>query len=253
MARILRTAPKPPFWDADPGICRGCGEEFTTKAGERHRGRRWCADCAPAWRVASQPLVARAAVFQRDVGICHDCGLDCTSYEVDSGAAWGTYRVQINRQRALVWCERALDVVNHSQQRSRYLIDLGDWHVDHAMPLHLVDREKPEAWREWTLPNLRTRCPSCHAEKTAEEARMRGKVRRLNGTTKKKPGRNIAQRANPWPKGRSMQSKLPGRCEAGNHEWYLRSNGSIFCRRCGKEDDKSPAKPNKLRSRGFGK
>ena len=107
------------------------------------------------------------------------------------------------------WCERVLGKVSHSRQ-SLYLIDLGDWHVDHAMPLHLVDRKKPEAWLEWTLPNLRTRCPSCHAEKTADEARMRGKVRRLNGTTKKRPGRKIAQRANPWPPKGSQKLRSRG-------------------------------------------
>jgi len=211
MPRILRTPPKPPHWNAEPGICRGCGEQFNTKAGERHMGRRWCADCALGWRVAAQHDVARAAVFMRDLGICRDCGTDCTSYEVDRETwvpevrdalglshGWGTYRVQINRRRALEWCERVLNKTRHAKQ-SLYVIDLGDWHVDHAMPLHLIDRDKPDAWREWTLPNLRTRCPSCHAEKTIKEAKARGKVRRLNGTTKKKPGAKIAQRANPWP------------------------------------------------------
>ena len=96
---------------------------------------------------------------------------------------------------------------NPRNPQSEYTIDLGEWHVDHAMPLHLIDREAPEAWREWTLPNLRTRCPVCHKKKTAHEAKMRGKVRRLNGTTKKKPGKKIAQRANPWPKGRKMRSR----------------------------------------------
>ena len=198
MARIPRSPPKPPFWDAEPGTCRGCGVQFTTKAGERHKGRRWCADHALAWRIASQPHIARAAVFLRDLGICHDCGADCTSYEVAGGWAFGTYRVQINRERALDWCERMVNKVSHVRQ-SHYLIDLGEWHVDHAMPLHLIDRDKPDAWREWTLPNLRTRCPSCHAEKTAAEAKARGKVRRLNGTTKKKPSRPIPQRQNAWP------------------------------------------------------
>ena len=182
--------------------------EFTTKAGERHRGRRWCADCALGWRVAAQHDVARAAVFMRDQGVCHDCGLDCTSYEVDGEPRFGTYRVQINRARALEWCERILNKVRHTKQ-ALYVIDLGDWHVDHAMPLHLNDREKPEAWREWTLPNLRTRCPVCHGEKTAQEAKDRGKVRRLNGTTKKKPGRKIPQRANPWPKKPQWDADLP--------------------------------------------
>lgn len=206
MARIPRTPPKPPFWNADPGVCRGCGEEFLTKARERAKNRRWCADCAEAWRIAAQSDVARAAVFKRDRGKCHDCGNDCTRYyqpsvleqvfghaELDKG-----YWVQINRERALDWCDRMLGSPRHAKQKL-YSIDLGQWHVDHAMPLHLIDRDKPDAWREWTLPNLRTRCPVCHEKKTVYEAKQRGKVRRLNGTTKKKPGKKIPQRANPWP------------------------------------------------------
>ena len=206
MPRIPRTPPKPPFWNADPGICRGCGEEFLTKAGERARNRRWCADCAEAWRIAAQPHIARAAVFRRDMGQCHDCGRDCTSYEVRNAEVFGTYTVRINRGRAVDWCERMLGKSQHRRQ-TLYQIDLGEWHMDHAMPLHLIDRDKPDAWREWTLPNLRTRCPVCHEKKTSYEAKQRGKVRRLNGTTKKKPSRKIAQRANPWPKGRQLQGR----------------------------------------------
>lgn len=197
MARVPRTPPKPPYWDADPGVCRGCGKEFLTKAGERAKNRRWCADCAEAWRVAAQSDVARAAVFRRDLGVCHDCGEDCTRY-CQAGVP-KPYMVQINRERALDWCERMLGSVRHAKQKL-YSIDLGAWHVDHAMPLHLIDREKPDAWREWTLPNLRTRCHTCHELKTTHEAKMRGKIRRLNGTTKKKPKAKIPQRANPWPK-----------------------------------------------------
>ena len=114
--------------------------------------------------------------------------------------------MQINRERALMWCDRMLCKSQH-QRQTLYQIDLGEWHMDHAMPLHLIDRDKPDAWREWTLTNLRTRCPVCHEKKTAYEAKMRGKVRRLNGTTKKKPGKKIAQRANPWPKGRKLQGR----------------------------------------------
>lgn len=211
MARVPRTPPKPPFWDADPGICRGCGEEFLTQAGERARNRRWCESCKEAWRIAGHPTRARAAVFARDRGICHDCGTDCTTYrtfgpdrrQIDPTSMEYVqfYQVQINRERALAWCDRILGKTeNPRNPQSEYAIDLGEWHVDHAMPLHLVDRDSPEAWREWTLPNLRTRCPSCHEAKTVHEAKMRGKIRRLNGTTKKNPKAKIPQRANPWPK-----------------------------------------------------
>ncbi len=192
-----------PFADAEPGHCRLCGVEILTTTSKRHKGRRWCDSHQLEAKVIGSPLRARAAVFQRDRGICRDCGVDCTSYEtpllnVLGDPIWPKqkYRVQINREKALEWCERILTI---STRHTIFPIDLGEWHVDHAMPLHLVDRSKPDAWKYWTLENLRTRCPECHKAKTAQEAKDRGKVRRLNGQTKRKPKQKIAQRANPWP------------------------------------------------------
>ena len=76
------------------------------------------------------------------------------------------------------------------------------------MPLHLVDRSQPDAWKYWTLDNLVTRCPGCHQEKTNKEAGSRAKIKRLNGTVKKKRrGPKIPQRANPWPKGRKLRGR----------------------------------------------
>lgn len=200
-----------PFADADPGHCRLCGVEILTTTGKIHKGRRWCESHQIEAKVIGQPKRARAAVFQRDRGICVDCGLDCTTYEtpllnVLGDPIWPkkNYRVQISRERALEWCEKALKVSN---MVAIWDIDLGNWHVDHAMPLHLVDRSQPDAWKYWTLENLRTRCPECHKAKTAQEAKDRGKVRRLRGDNKAKRKRKIPQRANPWPKGRKLPSQ----------------------------------------------
>ncbi len=192
-----------PFADAEPGHCRLCGVAILRKDGQPARNRRWCDSHQLEAKVIGQPIRARAAVFQRDRGICRDCGLDCTSYETPllnmlGDPIWPeqNYRVQINRERALEWCDRALKASN---MVAIWPIDLGDWHVDHARALHTVDRDDPDAWKYWTLENLRTRCPECHKAKTAQEAKDRGKVRRLNGQTKRKPKQKIPQRANPWP------------------------------------------------------
>lgn len=199
-----------PFADAEPGHCRLCGEAILRKDGQPARNRRWCDSHQLEAKVIGQTKRARAAVFQRDKGICRDCGRDCTSYEVeklcaDGGLEWTySYRVQINRERALEWCEKALKVSN---MVAIWDIDLGEWHVDHAMPLHLVDRSQPDAWKYWTLENLRTRCPECHKAKTAQEAKDRGKVRRLRGDNKAKRKQKIPQRANPWPKGKRQWPK----------------------------------------------
>ena len=42
--------------------------------------------------------------------------------------------------------------------------------------------------------NMRPLHPWCHAIKTREDAKVRGKIRRLNGTTKKRAGKPIRSR-----------------------------------------------------------
>ena len=128
----------------------------------------------------------------RDLGVCCDCGRDCTSYHQPAYAGkFCAYRVQINREKALEWCDKAMTLSNRI---AIWPIDLGEWHADHAMPLHLVDRSDPEAWKQWTLENLRTRCPACHEEKTTKEAKVRAKIRRITGANKPKPKRKIQSR-----------------------------------------------------------
>lgn len=210
----IRKAPRPPLDAAPKGHCRMCGDPILTKDGSRTaQNRRWCDSHQIEARIRQHPVYARAAVFRRDRGICRDCGTDCTAYDTQSPPAYSgigitlhakigdPYRVQINRERALDWCERLLTKTQNPRNRqSMECIDLGQWEADHVYPLWLVDREEPGAWKYWTLENLVTRCPSCHQEKTSKEAGQRAKVKRLNGTTpKRRKGQKIPQRANPWP------------------------------------------------------
>ena len=203
-----RKAPRSPFDNAPKGHCRMCGEPVRNKAGAILQNRRWCDAHKVDARIRQHAVFARAAVFLRDKGICADCGRDCTSYMQESGIIVAStmsgpvpYSVQINRERALDWCERLLNGKQNPRNRqSTECIDLGQWEADHAYPLWLVDREEPEAWRYWALENLVTRCPRCHQDKTIIEAGQRAKVKRLNGTVKKKRrGPKIPQRVNPWP------------------------------------------------------
>ena len=206
----LRRPPPYPHAKAAPGFCRACGESVLTAKGKPHKGRRWCDKHQLDGKVIGDARRARAAVFMRDMGICAECGEDCTSYETlghgdvprcNGGAA--TYRVQINREKALEWCRKALTL---SARQPIWAIDLGEWHVDHICPLHLVDRERPDAWSYWGMSNLCTLCPSCHEIKTTKEAKGRAKVRRITGQNKVKPKRKIQSR-NDWPKGRKLQSR----------------------------------------------
>jgi len=220
--RIVRSPPPLPFQDAPGGQCRACGVEILTKAGVPHKGRRWCADHQLDGKVVGSPRRARAALFMRDLGVCCDCGRDCTSYmQQQDGDVFvlqiglcfkvrqtpiPLYRVQINREKALEWCDKAMTLSNRI---AIWPIDLGEWHVDHAMPLHLVDRTDPEAWKQWTLENLRTRCTACHEEKTTKEAKVRAKIRRITGANKPKPKRQIQSRGFDKAK-RPMRGKACG-------------------------------------------
>lgn len=194
----IRKCPPLPFQGAPVGHCRACGAVIPSKSGQPHKGRKWCNEHRVLGAILHNPVKGRAAVFLRDFGICCDCGTDCTSYETlgygdvprcEGGMA--TYRVQINREKALEWCEAMLRM---PPRVKAWVIDLGEWDVDHAMPLHLVDRADPGAWKQWTLENLRTRCHECHEEKTTKEAKGRAKIRRITGANKTKPKRKIPSR-----------------------------------------------------------
>lgn len=212
MRRMTRKPPPSPHDKAPKGHCRMCGEQILRRDGSLlpNKTRRWCDAHQLEARIMQHVVFARAAVFLRDRGICKDCGEDCTSY-IGYDLAGFRYKIQINRERALDWCysllwkkgkdgKRRLRPQNPRAPQSAGRIDLGQWEADHQFPLWLVDRDKPDAWKYWSLDNLVTRCPSCHQEKTNTEAGRRAWTKRMNGETKKKrKGPKIQQRANPWP------------------------------------------------------
>lgn len=207
----LRKPPPYPHAKAAPGFCRACGVGILTAKGQPHKSRKWCDEHRIFGAIVHNPLKGRAAVFMRDMGVCADCGEDCTSYMQEdrskSYLAYGvSYRVQINREKALEWCETTLWMPPRVKV---WAIDLGEWHVDHICPLHLVDRGRDDAWTYWGMSNLCTLCPSCHEIKTTKEAKGRAKVRRITGQNKVKPARKIPQRKNPWPPAgsRKLQSR----------------------------------------------
>lgn len=69
------------------------------------------------------------------------------------------------------------------------------WAADHILPLWLVDRKAPDAWKYWTIDNAQTLCESCHQSKTTQEHRARAKIDRLTGKTKNtRRGRAIPSR-----------------------------------------------------------
>lgn len=75
--------------------------------------------------------------------------------------------------------------------------------IDHWVPLFLGGSEDAD--------NLRPLCERCHKVKTQTENKVRGKINRLSGRTKKERKHKWLSRAlesnGRWPKGRKLQSR----------------------------------------------
>ena len=114
--------------------CRRCGAEVP-------KGRfTFCSEvCVHEWKQRTDPAYLREQVFQRDQGICAQCGLDTEALRKD---------------------KRKLDYVARRQfekdwGRRRHL-----WDADHIVPV-------VEGGGECDLSNMRTLCLKCHREATA--------------------------------------------------------------------------------------
>lgn len=120
--------------------CRWCGGEV--------RGRRWtfCSDaCVHEWKLRTNPGYLREKVFERDRGVCAQCGLDTEAMRKDKRKL--DYRAR--RQFEKEWGGR------------RHL-----WDADHIVPV-------AEGGGECDLSNMRTLCLRCHRAATAELRRRR--------------------------------------------------------------------------------
>lgn len=169
----------------------------------------WHPECRYRYRIASNPHIARCAVFMRDRGVCQGCGVDCTHYTsrwpADQMAALGIteprVRVQLDVPRLYARCAEIVNNRNYESPRNMPTAPwLGWWHVDHVLALHLVDRAKPDAWEQWWLPNLQTLCQTCHEAKSAAETTARAKADRLaKGPRKSKRQKAIERRQNQLP------------------------------------------------------
>jgi 5-methylcytosine-specific restriction endonuclease McrA len=119
-------------------LCRWCRREVP-------KGRRsFCSDtCVHEWKLRTNPGYLREKVFERDKGVCGQCGIDTTTLRRDM---------------------RKLDYA----ARRRFLKDWGLregsrkslWDADHAVPV-------VEGGGQCDLSNMRTLCLRCHREATA--------------------------------------------------------------------------------------
>ncbi|HSU60445.1 MAG TPA: HNH endonuclease signature motif containing protein [Bryobacteraceae bacterium] len=118
-------------------LCRWCNLEVPP--GRQTFCSGWCVE---EWKLRSDPGHLRERVFERDRGICAECGLDCVA--------------EFRRLRRLRGVSRVKAEAAWDLGRRKSL-----WDADHILPVS-------EGGGECDLSNMRTLCLKCHRLRTAE-------------------------------------------------------------------------------------
>jgi 5-methylcytosine-specific restriction protein A len=119
-------------------LCRWCRAEVP-------KGRRtFCAEtCVHEWKLRTDPGYLREKVFDRDRGICAQCGIDTKTLRAEMRKLDYSARGQFLRKWGL-------------REGSRKSL----WDADHMLPV-------AEGGGQCDLSNMRTLCLLCHREATA--------------------------------------------------------------------------------------
>jgi 5-methylcytosine-specific restriction enzyme A len=127
-------------------LCRWCRMEVPA------RRRTFCSDyCVHEWRLRTDVGYLRECVFERDHGVCAQCGTDTV-------AAWNHLK-RLRRDRRALLLRQDWGIGN--ARRSSL------WDADHVVPV-------AEGGGECDLSNIRTLCVRCHRVATAAlAARLR--------------------------------------------------------------------------------
>jgi hypothetical protein len=119
-------------------LCRWCRNEVP-------KGRRtFCGDvCVHEWKLRTDPGYLRDRVFERDKGLCAQCGVDTKTLRSDM---------------------RKLDYAARREFLKKWGLREGSrktlWDADHIVPV-------AEGGGQCDLSNMRTLCLICHREATA--------------------------------------------------------------------------------------
>ena len=135
-------------------LCRWCSTEVPN-------GRRtFCSHtCVHEWRLRTDGGYLREQVFDRDKGICANCGTDTEAVRKELRKL--DYRARRELLSGWGMTERA--------RRSF-------WEADHILPVAL-------GGGQCDLSNMRTLCLKCHREATAQlRLRLRGAAAQANAT-----------------------------------------------------------------------
>ena len=126
-------------------LCRQCGKEVSPPR------RTFCSPhCVHEWGVRSSGSYARKNVFERDRGVCKQCGLDTEQLKglllrvkMERGAM--AYRELVNRYRV--------------KYGFGFELEKHFWEADHIVSV-------ADGGGSCTLENLTTLCIPCHRKKT---------------------------------------------------------------------------------------
>lgn len=157
------------------GKCRVCLDPLP-----KHR-RGYCTDaCRDSYYLATSTDFLRMRVFERDKGICAECGLDCDALEQ---RVWGFSTMvkkprHSNIRRALllphaVRTQKACVLVAQGFARLSANTPRTLWEADHIEPI--------ADGGGFGLDNLQTLCQPDHIKKSSDEAGWRAKRRKVMG------------------------------------------------------------------------
>jgi 5-methylcytosine-specific restriction endonuclease McrA len=118
-------------------LCRWCRSEVPP------RRRTFCSEsCVHEWKLRTDPGYLREKVFERDKGVCAQCGVDTTGIRRDVRKLDYASRRRFFREWGL-------------REGSRKSL----WDADHIVPV-------AEGGGQCDLTNMRTLCLRCHREAT---------------------------------------------------------------------------------------
>ena len=156
--------------------CRWCGDPITTASRGRinrswHDGRADEPHCLYDYYLHTRRREQRAFLVERDGEHCWDCGAEPMRW-LNQGEV--TVIIEWNRLPEIGGNYTRVELVSALE-------------VEHSTPLWAVAHLPDDERRPYFGPmNLRLRCPSCHAVKSAKEARDRAHVKRLERPKKPK-------------------------------------------------------------------
>lgn len=162
-SRYRKTCPRPGCDGRMPAkppiLCRLCERSIP-------KGRySWCGDeCVEAYYLTVSSSYLRARTYERDKGICAECGLDT----VVLYRRVNKMELPQRKEACLVLAENGFNTGSYNWPGVGSL-----WDADHI--------ESLDEGGSWEMLNVQTLCHFCHKKKTAEQAGRKGKQRRLIG------------------------------------------------------------------------